>query len=406
MVAQTVLFLERMIAESYDVVVVGAGPAGSYTAKTAAEHGLDVLLIERNAEIGVPVKCAEGVSREIERYVELDPRWICTEVKGISTYGPDGTAVTLSVEGSDIAGYVLERRLFDNYLAQQAARAGAEVQVKTQAYDLVQENGYAKGVYVRTPEANERRILADVVVGADGVESRVGRWAGIDTRLPLSDVCTCAEFLMSDITVDEHYLETYFGREIAPKGYLWIFPKGKRCANVGLGIGGDVSGEGHRARDYLRSFVKHRFPDGKVLAEIYGVVPLSGPVYETVANGVVLVGDAARHVQPITGGGILQAVQGGRIAGDVIAKAVKEQNVSKKRLREYEKRWKREFGRVLEVGLKAKNIVLNLNEQELTKFFQPLGGEIKLKEYSERAFLKTLIMKNPRILVSLVKTIF
>jgi digeranylgeranylglycerophospholipid reductase len=394
-----------MIEESYDVVVVGAGPAGSVTARTAAENGLDVLLIERNAEIGVPVKCAEGVSREIERYVEIDPRWICTEVKGIITYGPDGTAVTLSVEGSEVVGYVLERRLFDKYLAQQAARAGAEVQVKTQAYGLVQKDGTVTGVYVRTPD-DELRIRANIVVGADGVESRVGRWAGIDTRLPLSDVCTCAEFLMSDVEVNEHYLETYFGRGIAPKGYLWIFPKGKRCANVGLGIGGDVSGDGHRARDYLRSFVDQRFPDGKVLAEIYGVVPLSGPVYETVANGVVLVGDAARHVQPITGGGILQAVQGGRIAGNVIAKAVQEKNVSKKRLREYEKRWRREFGRELEVGLKAKNIVLNLNEQEMTKFFQPLAGEIKLKEYSERAFLKTFIMKNPRILVSLVKTMF
>ncbi len=394
-----------MTEDFYDVVVVGAGPAGSVTARTAAENGLDVLLIERNAEIGVPVKCAEGLSREIEQYVEIDPRWICTEVKGITTYGPDGSAVTLSVEGSDIAGYVLERRLFDKYLAQQAARAGAEVRVKAQASGLVQENGYAKGVYVRTPE-DTARIRANVVVGADGVESRVGRWAGIDTRLPLSDVCTCAEFLMSDIDVNRNYLETFFSQSIAPKGYLWIFPKGERCANVGLGIGGDVSREGHRARDYLQAFIDKRFPDGKVLAEIYGAVPLSGPVYETVANGVVLVGDAARHVQPITGGGILQAIQGGRIAGEVIAKAVKEQNVSKKRLREYEKRWKREYGRVLEVGLKAKNVVLNLNEQEMIKFFQPLAGEIKLKEYTERAFLKTLIMKNPRILVSLVKAMF
>jgi len=123
-------------------------------------------------------------------------------------------------------------------------------------------------------------------------------------------------------------------------------------------------------------------------------------------NGLLLVGDAARHVNPITGGGILQALQGGAIAGDVIAKAVREHNVSKKRLREYEKRWKREFGKVLEVGLKAKNIVRNLSNEEFTKFFRALEGEIKLREYSERAFLKTLIMKNPRILVSLAKAIF
>ena len=395
-----------MSEEQYDVVVVGAGPAGSVTAKTAAEHGLAVLLLERNAEIGVPVRCAEGISKELEQYVEIDRRWISTEVKGITTYGPDGAAVQLSVEGADIAGYVLERRLFDKALAQQAARAGADVWVKTQAYGLITENGSAKGVYAHAAGGEGFAIHADVVVGADGVESRVGRWAGIDTTLALKDVCTCAQFLMSDIEVDKQYLETYFSREIAPKGYAWIFPKGERCANVGLGIGGDVSGDGHRAVDYLRAFVEKRFPDGKVLAEVYGAVPLSGPVYETVSNGLVLVGDAARHVQPITGGGIVQAIQGGTIAGDVISKAVKERNVSKKRLQEYEKRWKREFGRVLEVGLKAKNIVLNLSEEELTKFFQPLAGELKLKEYSERAFLKAIILKNPRILFSLVKTIF
>jgi digeranylgeranylglycerophospholipid reductase len=394
-----------MNEESYDVVVVGAGPAGSVTARTAAERGLNVLLIERNQEIGVPVKCAEGVSKDLERFVEIDPRWICTELKGITTYGPDGTEITLSVEGSDAAGYVLERRLFDKHLAQQAARAGADVRVKTQAYGLIQEDGYAKGVYVNAG-GEDVYIRADVVVGADGVESRVGRWAGIDTRLPLADLGICAQFLMTDIEVKRDYCEIFFGRDIAPGGYLWIFPKGKRTANVGLGISGNVSGTGHYASDYLRRFVSEHFPNGEILAEMYGAVPLSGPVYETVANGVVLVGDAARHVQPITGGGIIQALQGGVIAGDVVAKAVKEKNVSKKRLGEYEKRWKREFGRVLEVGLKVKNTVVNLGEEEFLKFFHALAGEIRLKDYSERAFLKEMIKKNPRILFSLVRAMF
>jgi len=327
-------------------------------------------------------------------------------IRGITTYGPDGTKITLSVEGSDAAGYVLERRLFDKALAHKAARAGADVRVKTQAYGLIQEDGYAKGVYVNAA-GEEMRIRADVVVGADGVESRVGRWAGIDTRLPLADVSTCAQFLMTDIDVNEDYCEIFFGQDIAPGGYLWIFPKGKRTANVGLGIGGDFSGNnGHYVRDYLRTFVNKRFPDGKMLAEIYGAVPLSGPVYETVANGLILVGDAARHVQPITGGGIIQAMQGGAIAGDVIAKAVREKNVSKKRLREYEKRWKREFGKVLDVGLKVKNTVVKLDEEDFLKFFHALEGEIRLKDYSERAFLKEMIKKNPRILFSLVKAIF
>ena len=394
-----------MKEESYDVVVVGAGPAGSITAKTAAERGSDVILIERNPEIGVPVKCAEGVSKEIERFVDIDPRWICAAFKGTITYGPDGTKVILSADGVEDTGYVLERRLFDKFLAQEAARAGAEVRVKTQAYGVIREDGYAKGVYARSTD-EDIRISADVVVGADGVESRIGIWGGIDTRLRLADVVTCAQFLMCDIEFNRDYCEIFFGHDIAPKGYAWVFPKGEDCANVGVGIGGDVSDENHRAYDYLNAFVQDKFPDGEIITEMYGAVPLSGPVYETVANGLILVGDAARHVNPITGGGILEAMQGGEIAGDVIAKAVQENDFSKRRLKEYEKRWRKEFGKVLEVGLKTKNIVLNLSSQDLDRFFHSLAGGIRIKELSERALLKEMIKRNPRMLFSLARMMF
>jgi len=394
-----------MNEEKYDVVVVGAGPAGSITAKTAAERGLDVLLIERNPEIGVPVKCAEGVSKEIERFVDIDHRWICAGIRGTITYGPDGTKVILSVEGAEEVGYVLERKIFDKHLAQEAARAGAEVRVRTQAYGVVNDGGYVKGVYARTAET-DIRISADVVVGADGVESRVGKWSGIDTTLRLADVATCAEFLMCDIEVNPEYCEIFFGDDIAPKGYAWVFPKGDHRANVGLGIGGDVSSETRCARDYLNAFAGGKFPKGKIIAEMYGAVPLSGPVYETVANGLILVGDAARHVNPITGGGILEAMQGGEIAGDVIAKAVQENDCSKRRLREYEKRWRKEFGSVLNAGLKTKNIVLGLSSQDLNSFFHALEGETIAKEFSERALLKEMIKRNPKILFKLVKMIF
>jgi digeranylgeranylglycerophospholipid reductase len=391
--------------DRYDVVVVGAGPAGSSTAKTAAEQGLEVLLIERNAEIGVPVRCAEGVSKEIEQFVAIDQRWVCTALRGMILYGPDGTAIVLSVADGEEMGYVVDRRLFDKAVAQQAAHAGAEVRVKTRATGLIRAEGFIKGVYARTT-GEPVRILADVVVGADGVESQIGRWAGIDTYLPLSDIAICAQYLMCDITVNTAFYETYFGRAIAPKGYAWIFPKGQDSANVGVGISGDVSGESTRARDYLDAFVSQRFPKGMILAKSYGAVPLSGPVYETVANGLILVGDAARHVNPANGGGILQALQGGTIAGEVIANAVRERDVSKRRLQEYEKRWRREFGRVLLAGLRMKQVLTRLDDHALTQFFQSLGGEITLKRYSERACMKELIKKNPRVLGSLLRLLF
>lgn len=390
-----------MKEERYDVVVVGAGPAGSVTAKTAAERGLDVLLIERNQEIGVPVKCAEGVSKEIEKFVALDRRWICAEVKGANIYGPDGTKVVLSAETMDETGYVLERRIFDKFLASEAARAGAEIRVRTDAYDLIEEKGYAKGVYARCM-GEDTRVFAPVVVGADGVESKVGRWAGINTRLQPSNISVCAEFLMCDIELNGDYSEFFLGSEVAPKGYAWVFPKGEDCANVGLGIGGDVSDEKHRALDYLKAFVRNKFPDGKTVAEMYGAVPLSGPSYESVADGLILVGDAARQVNPLTGGGILYAMHAGKIAGDVIAKAVQEKDFSKKRLLEYENRWRSEFGKRLETGFIAKEFFFKLSDEDLNTLAHSLVG-VKIKELSTGALLMELVKRNPKMLLGLTK---
>ncbi|MFZ2071136.1 MAG: NAD(P)/FAD-dependent oxidoreductase [Halobacteriota archaeon] len=393
-----------MREERHDVVVVGAGPAGSMAARTAAEQGLDVLLIDRNLEIGVPVKCAEGVSKEIEKIVTLDKRWICAEAKGANIYSPDGTKVVMGGESSAVVGYVLERRIFDKFLASEAARAGALVRVKTEAYAVIKEGGYARGVFVHDM-AGDARIHAQVVVGADGVESRVGRWAGIDTRLHPSDVSICAEYLMCDIEVKSDYSEFFLGTEVAPKGYAWVFPKGGDCANVGIGIGGDVSDENHRAIDYLNAFVRDKFPDGKIVAEIYGAAPLSGPLTESVADGLILVGDAARQVNPLTGGGILYAMWAGEIAGDVIAKAVQEKDFSKKRFKEYESRCRNDFGKRLGTGLKAKEFFSGLSDNDLNTLAHSLAG-INITESTPWALLVELIKRNPKMLFGLARKLF
>jgi digeranylgeranylglycerophospholipid reductase len=393
-----------MKEERYDVVVVGAGPGGSRTAKTAAEHGLDVLLIERNQEIGVPVKCAEGVSKDIEKFVVPDKKWVSAVVKGANIYGPDGTKVVMAGDKHEDEGYVLERRLFDKFLASEAARAGANVSVKTEAYGIIKENGYVKGVYVRS-RSKKRRIFAHVVVGADGVESMVGRWAGIDTRLPPHNISVGAEYLMCNIEPNKDYSEFFFGREIAPKGYAWVFPKGDNCANVGLIIGGDMSGENHRAIDYLNAFVRDKFPDGKVMTEMYGAVPLSGPQDENVAGGLILVGDAARQVNPLTGGGIPYAMQAGEMAGDVIAEAVQGKDFSKRKLSEYDRRWKSEFGKPLETGLKAKELFSTLSDEYLNMLAHSLKG-VKIDVLTSRALLMALIKRNPKTLLWLAKALF
>lgn len=322
----------------YDVVVVGAGPGGSIAAREAARLGLSVLLLEKRQEIGSPVRCAEGVAHELlVPFIEPDPRWISTVVsKAQITVIEDGTTVTRQAEGGK--GYILERRIFDRVLAEEAAKAGAQVMVKTAATGLLLEDGVVRGVVARGP-AGVMEIECAVVIGADGVESQVGSWAGLDTTLPLRDTMACAQYLLAGIEVDPACCYYYLGQEVTAGGYAWVFPKGEGRANVGLGVQADLAADS--ALNYLDRFIERQphLAQGSPVTLVVGGVPVSRPLPRLVANGLMLVGDAARQVDPLTGGGIANAMIAGRLAAEVAAKAIASGDTSAEALALYEERW-------------------------------------------------------------------
>src|SRR5574341_1794094 len=129
-----------------------------------------------------------------------------------------------------------------------------------------------------------REIRADIVIGADGVESKVGRWGGIDTALKPVDIETCAQFLVSNIDPGE-YSRFYLGSNYAPGGYVWVFPKGERTANVGIGVLGSKSGD-VRAITLIQRFVEKYMPQAKIVEIVVGGVPVSGPIKQTVNDGL------------------------------------------------------------------------------------------------------------------------
>jgi len=390
-----------VIKDRYDLVVVGAGPAGSSTAKTAAKAGFDVLLIEKRQEIGDPVRCAEGAGKKgIKRHVKPDPRWISAEVKGSRIFAPDGTKLEISEERSGAeVGYVLERKIFDRVLAEQAADAGAEVMVKTPATGLITKNGQVVGIRGRSlGEAVE--IKAGLVVGADGVESLVGRWAGINTTLAPSEIETCAQFLLKGVRNDDHS-EFYLSNKLAPGGYAWVFPKGDGMANVGIGVLGSRS-EGGMPIELLSRFVNDKFPSAKVVEVIVGGVPVCGPIERTIADGLMLVGDAARQSDPLTGGGILNALDVGVIAGEVAAGSLEEGDVSREALGEYEKRWREKIGVSLERSLVVKERLVQLSDEDLNT----LAHSIKDRNISKMGLfgmVSLLFKTNPKLLWSFRK---
>jgi digeranylgeranylglycerophospholipid reductase len=388
--------------DSYDFLVIGGGPAGAIAARTAATEGYSVLLVEKRPAIGAPVRCAEGLGKEaLAEFIKPDGRWISAEVDRAELVAPDG--VSMMVE-SDVAGskvgYILDRKFFDRELVWQAAEAGADVMVKTRAVSPIITDDTVQGAVVDFC-GSHTKVHADLTIAADGVESKFTRWCGIDTTVPVREIMSSAQFLMTDIDIDPVTTTFYLGNKVAPEGYLWVFPKGERTANVGIGISGKKSGPGHRAKDYLERFVADKFPNGKTIECMVGGVSVCRPLPETVANGLMVVGDAARVVDPMTGGGIYNAMFTGRMAVQVGTRALAENDVSREALMPYDKGWRASpMGATIARNWHIKEKFITMSDSKLNAIIHSAKA-IDLKDFSTLSLIKEIMKRNPLLLADL-----
>jgi len=322
-----------------DVLVIGGGPAGLIAAREAAraDASLDVLVLERDRAIGAPVRCGEGVgSKGLEEFISASGAgadFISRRITRVIFWAPDGTEVRVA-EGD--VGYVLDRTRFECALATEAGREGAELRVGTEAIGMVRENGGWR-VSTRGP-AGDETIAARIVIAADGVEAMAGRWAGIDTRVPSRDMESCAQYVVSGIDFDPDAIYLHFGESIAPGGYAWVFPKGIGVANVGLGIVA-LKADGRPARKYLDDYVGKMFPAGVKTSYTVGGVIVHPTIKRTVADGILICGDAAHMVNPLSGGGIVNAMKAGRLAARTAVDALAAGDTSEARLQRYHQAW-------------------------------------------------------------------
>jgi len=388
------------LSEKYDIVVVGAGPAGSMAARASARSGAKVLLLDKRRELGVPVQCGEAISEDPlkDLGIKPDPRWIAGRTNAVKIVSPSGVIVRITekkIVGK--VGYILDRKVFDKHLAILAAKEGADVKVGTLVDGMIMENGRIRGVKA-SGMGGRLEALADIIIAADGIGSRIARWAGMNTALKLVDIESGVQFQMVGIDLESSStMEFYLGSKIVPGGYVWVFPKGEDMANVGLGVLG--SRAERPAIEYLRDFV-NKTPSlrkGKIIEINAGGIPVGGPIKKTVKDNLLIVGDAARQVNALTGGGIDTAMRAGDIAGDVAAKAVAEGDASEKRLNEYERRWREQMVGRLERYLKAKNVLITLSDQDLDRLAEALR-EVKFERISLTDMLKTLLKAHPKLL--------
>jgi digeranylgeranylglycerophospholipid reductase len=260
-------------------------------------------------------------------------------------------------------------------------------------------NEPARGVRV-VEEGRPNEYFAPVIIAADGIESRIGFWAGLNTTLYLSGFDSAAQYLLGGLKLDEECLEFYFGRELCPGGYAWVFPKGNGTANVGLAFTPALNAK-VKASDLLNRFVAQRFPGASIMETVVGGVPAyAGKKLMRVKN-VLLVGDAARLVDSISGAGIANALLSGKIAGEAAAEYLPQKHAIKF-LERYRQLWDHVKGREMRFYLYARQIYMRMKDKdfdEVIHFVRPIFAEKPVSAIEPIGLIKNVLKNNPKLLL-------
>lgn len=320
-----------MLSGDWDVLVVGAGPAGSSSALAAARQGARVLLVERRRQVGLPVQCAEYIPAMLKGELGLKDCYAVQKIEGMRTFVPGQP-----VKETRAPGYIISRELFDQALVAAARKAGAELRCATRAIA-----GNNEEYMVLSPRnGSEYLVRPKVIIGADGPLSTIGRWVGAENHNLLPGVQMTLP-LIEPLT----YSEIYFDPEIVA-GYGWLFPKGK-VANVGLAGLRPTLGQPSLGK-LLGRFIQRLKADSKIygapMAHAAGWIPAE-PVRNAVHGKTLLVGDAAGQTHSITGAGIFSAVTCGTLAGKYAAFAAAANDMTI--LKAYDRDWQDLLGESL-----------------------------------------------------------
>ncbi|OYT35338.1 MAG: hypothetical protein B6U87_00425 [Candidatus Aenigmarchaeota archaeon ex4484_52] len=388
------------LKEKYDIIVIGAGPGGCKLAELCAKKGLDCLVLEKRQEIGAPKRCAEGIGKEhlLNLGFSGNEKFILNEITtGSILYAPNGQHIILPIKNNK-TGYILERKLFDKEMASKAALAGAKIFAKCDVVDAIIENDFVCGVEFEYYE-KKYKIKSDIVISAEGVEAKIARNV---LNLPISkpdEIMSGYQYEIENIDLDNsHRLEFYIGVDISPGGYIWIFPKGKKKANIGLGI---YSNTKHTAKYYLDKWIntKSNLKKGSVLEENAGAIPVGGLLKKMTANGFLTIGDAARQVHPLHGGGLYESTYAAKIAADVITDAKLQNDFSDKFLDKYNKIWWEKRGDELLRVNKIKKCFHKISDEDFNLLIKSVKDTHIANIMKGNVFeISKIILKNPKLI--------
>lgn len=351
----------------YDAVIVGAGIAGLYTGMKLALAGWKICIVDRKGEVGIPVRCGEATGNRLElsRFVEVDESWIAGDIKGMTFHLNEEDP--LKIEVND-AGVMLHRDRFEKMLANKAEENGADIFLNKSVMGLVRGSNVCAGVKLH--DGNE--IAGKIIIGADGCESKVGRWAGITQSVPIRDAFPAVQYHAKSDFCNDGYLHFFIGSSIIPKGYIWAFSKAKGEISIGAGLYG-CNSNSPQVKELLDSFIDKNIPSAEKSNLITGCVPLSACPKKLVKDNVVVIGDAARQVNPLNAGGIMNTLE----AADLAVKSLLANSRNS-----YSRKWCKAQRRQQKIFYLIKEVFLDCSDKEIETLVKKM--KIDFQKYIDR----------------------
>ena len=391
--------------EEFDVIVVGASVAGLRSAEQLAKRGLNVLCLDRKQEIGVPKQCGEGLGLgHFNRLgIKPDKSWAVAPMRGAVLYAPSGKMV--EIHFNKVVGYVLERKQFEKHLAKKAAKAGAVIKTRSNVTALERKNG---GIHIKVEDLFGGEFSSKLVFACDGPTSAIANKLGLEISISPKDLDSGIQYEMAGIDFEkEDKIHLWFGNEVAPRGYLWLFPKGKNHANVGIGIGSHI---GKPAAFYLDKWIAMRpeISKGSIIEVNSGIIPVGGLLEKMTHDNLIVVGDAAHQVNPIHGGGMGLAMEAADLAAGVAEKAFKKNDFSNAALNEYNSLWWNKTGVKLRQILQIRYMMESLSDKDFEALAESFTGEdimnLQSGSLGESAKLVTKkLIKKPSLMKLMLK---
>jgi len=364
----------------YDVIVIGGGPVGCAVARDIAAAGYRVLVIEEHREIGIPVQCAGLISERALEISRVPSSVVLNRLYGAVVYAPGGNI--LKLEGKKVYALVIDRQAFDRSLMEQARCAGAEILCDRRA---VKFDYTSEGVQVETKSNKDQNNLftCRLVIGADGHNSAVARWRSLSSSLEKVSLYA-AEVLLPDCS--GRFAQIFLDHRLAPGWFGWIFPAGNDLARAGVGSSPLAAEKGAESPRLLFEKLVASYPDVfqgmKVLQNTGGVVPI-GFLERTYDHHVLLVGDAAAHVKPISGGGLFFGLRAAEYCAATVLAALRAKNFGRDFLSAYQRKWEADIGLEINCGLKHREVFLEMKNKDI-EF---------LTSFLNKAVWKKLILK-------------